>query len=169
MASFGIYLVSFEKTPPYGTVLVEEGTDSLIGDVLRAQGDLSNALGSLRAATAIEVQLTEADPANASWRHDLAASYEKIGDILKAQGDLAGAPQSVQAGRVIFERLAKSEPANTGLQRDLAAADLLLSSIERGGPRGPGRDREFPVSGHARRQAPTAPSSAPRRRCFGHL
>ena len=91
-----------------------------IGDVLRAQGDLTAALESCRASLAIRERLAKADPGNAGWQRDLPVSHNKIGDVLVAQGDLTAALESCRASLAIRERLAKSDPGNAGWQRDLA-------------------------------------------------
>ena len=93
-----------------------------IGDVQKAQGDLSAALESYRAAITISRRLAKADPDNADWQRDLSVSHNKIGDVQKAQGDLSAALESYRATITISERLAKADPANAGWQRDLSVS-----------------------------------------------
>ncbi len=47
------------------------------GDVLATQGDLSRSLESYLASLAILKGLTEADPSNALWQHDLSVSLRR--------------------------------------------------------------------------------------------
>ena len=57
-----------------------------IGDVLLAQGKLTEALRSYRDGLAVTEQLAKADPTNAAWQRDLSVSYNKIGGLQAAQG-----------------------------------------------------------------------------------
>jgi hypothetical protein len=49
-----------------------------IGDVLRAQGNLTAALESYQADLAIAERLARADPGNAGWQRDLAFSHWRL-------------------------------------------------------------------------------------------
>ena len=62
-----------------------------VGDVQRAQDDLTGALNSFRDSFEIIDRLTKSDPRNAGWRRHISVSRDKIGDVQAAQGDLAGA------------------------------------------------------------------------------
>jgi tetratricopeptide (TPR) repeat protein len=100
----------------------ESVTLNCLGDVLVAQGNLSEALKSFRDGLAIRDRLAKADPGNAGWQRDLAVSYNKIGDALVAQGNLPDALKSFRDGLAIAERLAKADPGNAGWQRDLSVS-----------------------------------------------
>jgi hypothetical protein len=52
-----------------------------VGDVLRAQGNLTEALKSYRDGLAIFERLANADPNNAGWQCDLIVSYEKMSGV----------------------------------------------------------------------------------------
>jgi hypothetical protein len=54
--------------------------DDKIGDVLVAQGNLSEALKSYRDGLAIADRLAKAGPGNAQWQSDLVVSLVKLGD-----------------------------------------------------------------------------------------
>jgi hypothetical protein len=54
-----------------------------IGDVLKAQGNLAEALKSFRDGLAIRERLAQSDPGNANWQFDLVVSHWK----LAANGD----------------------------------------------------------------------------------
>ncbi|MEN0078146.1 MAG: TIR domain-containing protein, partial [Pseudomonadota bacterium] len=62
-----------------------------VGDVLKAQGQLSDALERFEESRKIFARLAEADPGNAGWQRDLSVSLNKVGDVLKAQGQLSAA------------------------------------------------------------------------------
>jgi tetratricopeptide (TPR) repeat protein len=58
-----------------------------VGDVLRAQGRLGEALQFSREGIAIAERLTKADPGNEGWQRYLAISHERLSDLLIIQGD----------------------------------------------------------------------------------
>jgi tetratricopeptide (TPR) repeat protein len=91
-----------------------------IGDVLLAQGNLTDALKSYRDDLAIRERLAKADPTNAGWQRDLSISYNKVGDVLLAQGNLTDALKSYRDDLAVREQLAKADPTNAGWQRDLS-------------------------------------------------
>ena len=93
-----------------------------IGDVLVAQGKLSEALREYHGALIIRERLVEVDPTNADWQGRLSWSHIHVGDILFAQGKLTEALKSFREGLAIKDRLARADPANPGWQRDLSAA-----------------------------------------------
>jgi len=103
-----------------------------IGDVLLAQGNLTDALKSYRDDLAVREQLAKADPANAGWQRDLSMSYNKVGDVLAAQGNLADALKSYRGDLAVRKQLAKADPTSAGWQRDLSVSydkigDLLMA------------------------------------------
>ena len=62
---------------------------SLVGDVLRAQGDMAGALREYRATHAILERLASADPSNATWQRDLVVSHYKLAGIHRRAGNAA--------------------------------------------------------------------------------
>jgi tetratricopeptide (TPR) repeat protein len=108
-----------------------------IGDVLLAQGKLTEALRSYRDGLAVTEQLANADPTNAAWQRALSVSYNKIGDLQAAQGKLTEALRSYRDGLAVTEQLAKAAPTNAAWQRDLSVSydkigDLLVAEGNRG-------------------------------------
>ena len=101
-----------------------------IGDVLRDQGTLAEAVASYRAAMAIAERLAEADPDNAGSQRDLSVSHNKIGDVLRAQGDLSEALASYRAAMAIAQRLAEADPDNAVWQRDLALGHGRIAAVK---------------------------------------
>jgi tetratricopeptide (TPR) repeat protein len=93
-----------------------------LGDVLVAQGNLTEALHAYRDSLAIAERLAKADPGNAGWQRDLAASHGKVGDVLVDQGNLTEALHAYRDSLGIFERLTKADLGNAGWQRDLSVA-----------------------------------------------
>ncbi|ODS03715.1 hypothetical protein AUC71_08120 [Methyloceanibacter marginalis] len=60
-------------------------THERIGDILKAQGDLSAAMDSYEAKRKIVAKLVETDPGNARWQRDLAFAYDRVANVLVAQ------------------------------------------------------------------------------------
>ena len=93
-----------------------------VGDVLKAQGDLSGALNnyldSLRIRRRRWPSTTQAIP---SGRAISAWSYQKVGDVLKVQGDLSAALEELPRLPWNPLKLAKQDPGNAVWQRELAA------------------------------------------------
>ncbi len=100
-----------------------------LGDVLRAQGDLSGALAAYRAGLAIAEPLAARDPSRALWQRDLSVSHDRIGDVLGAQGDLSGALTAYRASLAIRERLAVQDPSHTQWQRDLSVSHERIGDV----------------------------------------
>src|SRR5262245_1237091 len=93
---------------------------SEIATSLLAIGDTASARSAADQSRQILQGLVAADPGNAQWQRDLAASYDEIGHVQVAQGDLAGALTSIRDSVGIMERLTKSNPSKAGWQRQLA-------------------------------------------------
>src|SRR5439155_279814 len=53
-----------------------------LGDVLRAQGKLTEALTAYEDTLAIRQSLTAHDPSNTEWQNDLSRSYKKLAHVL---------------------------------------------------------------------------------------
>ena len=100
-----------------------------IGDALGAQGDLTSALRSFRAALAIREHLAAADPESASLQRDLSVAHEKIGDMLRAQGDFAAALAAFRASLAIREMLSARDRNNAGWQRDLSVSREKIGDV----------------------------------------
>jgi tetratricopeptide (TPR) repeat protein len=100
-----------------------------IGDILRAQGNLTEALSSYRQSRGIFEFLAEADPANAGWQHHLSVSLYRIGDVLRDQGNLAEALSSYKQSRDIAERPANADPGNAGWQHGLSVSLVRIGDV----------------------------------------
>jgi tetratricopeptide (TPR) repeat protein len=99
-----------------------------IGDVQKAQDNLSGALKSYRDGLAISDRLAKSASGNPGWQRDLALSFELIGDVQKAQGDRPAAVKSYRHGLDIADKLTKSDPSNAEWQRDLATLSAKLAA-----------------------------------------
>ena len=95
--------------------------------MLKAQGNLSEALKSFRDGLAIADRLAKSDPGNALWQRGLSVSDNKIGDVLEAQGNLPESLKSYRHGLAIMDRLAKADPGNAGWQTDLVLLNRRLA------------------------------------------
>ena len=102
-----------------------------IGDVLRAQGNLGEALAAFRKSFAVAERLVQSDPSNAGWQRDLSVSQNNIGDVLRAQGNLGEALAAFRKSFAVAERLAQSDPSNAGWQRDLSVDQIRIGDVLR--------------------------------------
>jgi tetratricopeptide (TPR) repeat protein len=93
-----------------------------LGDVLRDQGNLDDALEQYRASLVIQERLAAADSDDLGRLNDVTVDHGRIGQILADQGDLQGALASYQASLEIRERLAALFPDNADLQRGLVVS-----------------------------------------------
>jgi tetratricopeptide (TPR) repeat protein len=90
-----------------------------VGDALRAQTKLDEALQAYRDSIIILERLVAADRSNTYWQRTLSFSYNRIGDVLKAQGKLDEALRAYRDSLAIIEGLAAASPSNAQWQRDL--------------------------------------------------
>ena len=112
-----------------------------VGDVLVAQGNLTEALKTFRDSLAIADRLAKADPDNAGWQRDLSVAYDRVGDVLVAQGNLTEALKSFRDGLAIADRLAKADPTT---QDGSAISPCPTKGGRRaGGARQPGRGAQI--------------------------
>jgi tetratricopeptide (TPR) repeat protein len=78
-----------------------------IGEALRAQGYLDDALEAHTESLEMRERLVAADPGNAQWQRDLSVSYEIVGSLLERQGKLSIALIHYRSSRTVASRLAK--------------------------------------------------------------
>lgn len=124
-----------EEHPPEkgdGAALREQSV-SLVqqGDVLRAQGQLAEALKAYQDSLAIAAGLTKQDSGNTDWQRDLSVSFNKVADVLRDQGELAEALKTYRDSLEIAERLAKQDPNNAGWQSDLSISFERIGDVLR--------------------------------------
>jgi tetratricopeptide (TPR) repeat protein len=100
-----------------------------IGDLARAQGNLSEAQRLFGESLRIRQRLAESDPANAAWQRDLAVSFNKLGELATAQRNLPEAQRLFDESLHIRQRLAESDPANAEWQRDLSYSLTIIGQL----------------------------------------
>ena len=98
-----------------------------LGDICKAQGDLSGAKDYYLKALAIRERLA-AESETTQAQRDLSISFNKLGGICEAQGDLSGAKDYYLKALAIRERLA-AESETTEAQRDLSISFNKLGDI----------------------------------------
>ena len=99
-----------------------------LGDVCKADGDLSGAKAYYGKALAIREQLAKQSEGTQAQR-DLSISYNKLGDVCKADGDLSGAKEYYLKDLAISEQLAK-QSEGTQAQDDLAVSCYNLGTLD---------------------------------------
>lgn len=107
-------------------VLVCQGTS---GDVQIAQGHLSEALRSFRAALTISERLLLVDPGHAGWQRDLSVSHGKLGMLYIFMQQFDEARVALGTGRAIIDPLVMAHPEFAQWKRDLASFDNLLTQL----------------------------------------
>jgi hypothetical protein len=74
--------------------------------------------------------LSQRDPENTEWQHDLSISHDKIGDALVGQAKPRKAQAAYHAGLEIVETLAQQDSENVQWQIDIAAFCIKLGSLD---------------------------------------
>jgi tetratricopeptide (TPR) repeat protein len=93
-----------------------------IGQMLKGQGRIEEALASFQQSLAIREALAADQPTNATARRDVAIGQEKIADVLMVQADYAGALAQYRKSLRAFEALATSDVKNANASRSLTIA-----------------------------------------------
>jgi tetratricopeptide (TPR) repeat protein len=99
--------------------------------VLRATGELGEALESLKAARAIKQALADAHPAVTKFQRDLGLAHHEISILLKETGRSSEALVSLRAARAVYQRLVDSNPAVTLDQLQVANTHLETGDVIR--------------------------------------
>ena len=102
---------------------------SKIGDVLRAQGNLPDALDAFKASLAIRERLIKADPGNGGWQRDLAIGHGRVAMILARQEADSDARAAFTKGRDIIVNLQKKCPTTRHCQ-DLAWFEDQIAGLK---------------------------------------
>lgn len=112
-----------------GSLVERARVHCLLGDVLQAQGKLTEALAAYGEDLRISVKLAEQDSANAGWQRDLAATRTRVASVLAAQGKLMEAEAMFEEALRINAKLVEQYPTNTDWQEDLAVAYSRLGCV----------------------------------------
>jgi tetratricopeptide (TPR) repeat protein len=103
-------------TPALATAYIK------VGNVLMAQGDLTEALNSYRDGLAVAVRASKTEPEDPAWQHKITLIFIKVGDVLMAQGNFAAALKSYREALAVADRFATSDSEDAGWQRNLSLA-----------------------------------------------
>ncbi|MBC7910217.1 MAG: serine/threonine protein kinase [Pyrinomonadaceae bacterium] len=87
------------------------------------------ALGFLKRAMAIVLELQEKDPLNRGYDRDVSALYIRIGVAREKQRDFTGAIAAYQKSAELYEKQLADDAANTIAQRDLAIAHRRAGKV----------------------------------------
>jgi site-specific recombinase XerD len=93
--------------------------------------DPATALATYKASHNITERLAAANPADADWQHDLAASHSRIGSLESRAGDTAAARASYQSALNIFTRLANDDPTNQLWLREVRTVSERMKDLSR--------------------------------------
>ena len=126
--------------------------------------DFQGALDSAQKSLKIICELADAVPKNATWRHDLVSSLQRVGEVVKrALNDKMGALTNFQASLAIMRELVAWDASDRGWRENLTQtlnevgdAQMAASGSSRGAAklrRGPGQyqspavaeSRRYPV------------------------
>ncbi|MBK7953873.1 MAG: tetratricopeptide repeat protein [Candidatus Accumulibacter sp.] len=100
----------------------EADAQCLLGDALRAQGQLKPAQRAFAENLAISHRLARQNPSSAGWQRELAVAHSRFGDVLQERGQFTAAQAAFAKCLEISRRLAEYDPSNAGWQRKLAVA-----------------------------------------------
>lgn len=104
---------------------------SQLGDLLRLQGKLPEALDAYQQGLTISKGVAGQDKSNAGWQGALSTGYGQVGSILEAQGKLPEALEAYRQDLAISKRLAEQDPSNLGWQRDLSVSYDKVGDVQR--------------------------------------
>jgi hypothetical protein len=100
-------------------------TYSAVGDVLKTQSKMCDALKSYQESVTILERLAKA---NSEWQRDLSVTYVRLADFYQASGQSAKARKAFAAGRAIMARLVALFPQQARLKQDYAWFDAQKSA-----------------------------------------
>ena len=103
----------------------------LVGDVARANGELTTAQQAYAEDLAISEELAELHPASHSLRWDLGCAFGRVGQLEQLRGNLISADAAYNQCLAIFRRLSGLDPANIGWLRELALAYCRCGDLAR--------------------------------------
>ncbi len=109
----------------------ESVTLNNLGDVLRAQGKLPEALEVYQQSLAIAKRLTDQDNLNPDWLGGFALTFARVGGVLVAQGKLEQALEVYQQELTIAQHLTEEDKSNTSLQLNLSESYLDVGDVLR--------------------------------------
>jgi tetratricopeptide (TPR) repeat protein len=102
-----------------------------VGEVLRSQSNVKEALDAFQRALDIAQKLTQQDPTNADWQHVLGVSWERIGYVRQDQKNLTEAAEAYEYEKQILGKLSGLNPDDAGLETDYAESKLDVAGVYR--------------------------------------
>ncbi len=129
----------YEKSLEYAEAVAKAGdasgqvqmaaTYDRLGMAYQRLKENGRAEGWFRKSLQLRKTAADADPGNAEWRRNVAASLSLIGDARHWDGNLTGATESYLQGLAICEELAKRDPDSLQKQGDLVANYRNLANV----------------------------------------
>jgi tetratricopeptide (TPR) repeat protein len=107
----------------------EADANDLLGQTLRIQGHLPEALEAFRATLKIYRDLAARNPADALSQFRLALAHSRLGDVYGAQNEFDKALESFRECARLCQTLTDEEPTNTRWQRETAASFIRVGDI----------------------------------------
>ena len=98
--------------------------------MLKAQGNLDEALKTYRKGLSISERLAQDNPDIPGWWRNLVASYGRVGSVLAQQGETRLARDALERGRSIIAQLKDQFADDAQLSRQLAALDADIAKLE---------------------------------------
>jgi len=98
-----------------------------LGDVLQAQGKLSEALDAYQQARVIAKGLAEKDKSNTGWQWDLSSTYQNVGEVLEAQGKL---DDPLHGAIAYYTQAIRLDPSQYGAYLGRANAKQVLADFQ---------------------------------------
>jgi tetratricopeptide (TPR) repeat protein len=100
-----------------------------VGDVLRAQGEVEEALKAFQQALHITQELAQQDPTNGEWLYLLGVNWQRIGRVRQDQNDLTGAAKAYEQAKNTLVDLQKRGPLSSSQQQILDRIEKELSTL----------------------------------------
>jgi tetratricopeptide (TPR) repeat protein len=97
--------------------------------LLKTPGSLDDARAWFEDTLMVRETLTDADPVNVAWRHDMATAFDRLGDVAFSAGRFDDAHIWFENRLAVCTTLADAEPANAAWQHDLAQCYEKLANL----------------------------------------
>ena len=118
-----------EMTRSVGDDRAEADAHAILGEVMNARGQLTEARGEFEAALAISRRLADDDPSNSASQWELASASVRVGGVLQAQGKLAEALVAFKSDLAISRGLAELDRSNPAFQTHMEAAYKRVGGV----------------------------------------
>jgi tetratricopeptide (TPR) repeat protein len=101
----------------------------LLGQVLRVQGHLAEALSAYQSGLQIRLELAAADPTDAIAQWGLAVAYSRLGDVYDSRAAFDAAFDAFHESFRICLALAQSQPTNPRWLREVAISNMRAGDV----------------------------------------